>query len=80
LFHPAPVLLPSRSRQLGRRDFASIHNVVGIGCGVYSKTSRAYGELEHRPIEGFIHKLKLLKCQDYGRATFDLLRARALAF
>jgi transposase len=32
------------------------------------------------PIEGFIHKLKLLKCQDYGRATFDLLRARALAF
>jgi transposase len=42
-------------------------------------TSRAYGELEHRPIEGFIHKLKLLECQGYGRATFDLLRARALA-
>jgi transposase len=42
-------------------------------------TSRAYGELEHRPIEGFIHKFKLPKSQCYGRATFDLLRARVLA-
>ena len=31
------------------------------------------------PIEGFIHKLKLLECQGYDRATFDLLRARVLA-
>ena len=30
-------------------------------------------------VEGFIHKLKLIKRQDYGRANFDLLRARALA-
>lgn len=30
-------------------------------------------------VEGFITKLKLLKRQGYGRANFDLLRARALA-
>jgi len=31
------------------------------------------------PVEGFIHKLKLLKRQGYGRANFDLLKARTLA-
>lgn len=31
------------------------------------------------PVEGFINKVKLLKRQGYGRANFDLLRARALA-
>ncbi len=30
------------------------------------------------PVEGFVHKLKLLKRQGYGRAGFDLLRARML--
>ncbi len=31
------------------------------------------------PVEGFVHKLKLLKRQGYGRASFELLRARMLA-
>ena len=31
------------------------------------------------PVEGFVHKLKLVKRQGYGRAGFDLLRARMLA-
>ena len=31
------------------------------------------------PVEGFVHKLKLLKRQGYGRAGFDLLRASMLA-
>ncbi len=31
------------------------------------------------PVEGFIHKIKLIKRQGYGRASMDLLRARALA-
>ena len=26
------------------------------------------------PVEGFVHKLKLLKRQGYGRAGFELLR------
>ena len=31
------------------------------------------------PVEGFVNKLKLVKRQGYGRAGFDLLRARMLA-
>ena len=31
------------------------------------------------PVERFVHKLKLLKRQGYGRAGFELLRARVLA-
>lgn len=31
------------------------------------------------PVEGYVHKLKLIKRQGYGRADFDLLRARVLA-
>ena len=30
-------------------------------------------------VEGFVHKLKLLKRQGYGRAGLELLRARMLA-
>ena len=33
----------------------------------------------NEPVEGFVHKLKLVKRQGYGRAGFDLLRARMLA-
>ena len=36
-------------------------------------------EWSNGPMEGFVHKLKLLKRQGYGRAGFDLLRARILA-
>jgi transposase len=31
------------------------------------------------PVEGFIHKLKLVKRQSYGRANIDLLKARVMA-
>ena len=31
------------------------------------------------PVEGFVHKLKLVKRQGYVRSNFDLLRARMLA-
>jgi transposase len=30
------------------------------------------------PVEGLVHKVKLLKRQGYGRAKFDLLRAPVL--
>ncbi|MDP9475468.1 MAG: transposase, partial [Actinomycetota bacterium] len=30
------------------------------------------------PVEGFVHKLKLVKRQMYGRAGFGLLRRRVL--
>ena len=35
--------------------------------------------LSNGTVEGFVHKLKLVKRQGYGRAGFDLLRARVLA-
>ncbi len=31
------------------------------------------------PVEGHIHRLKLIKRQGYGRAKLDLLRCRVLA-
>ncbi len=34
---------------------------------------------QRHPVEGFIHKLELLKRQGYARAGFDLLKARMLA-
>jgi transposase len=36
-------------------------------------------EWSNGPVEGFVHKLKLLKRQGYGRAGFELLKARMLA-
>lgn len=36
-------------------------------------------EWSNGPVEGFVHKLKLLKRQGYGRAGFTLLKARMLA-
>ena len=36
-------------------------------------------EWSNGPVEGLVTKLKLLKRQGYGRANFDLLRARVLA-
>jgi transposase len=30
------------------------------------------------PVEGHVHRLKLIKRQMYGRASFNLLRARVL--
>jgi transposase len=35
-------------------------------------------EWSNGPVEGFVHKLKLLKRQGYSRADFELLRARML--
>jgi transposase len=36
-------------------------------------------EWSNGPVEGFVHKLELLKRQGYGHSGFDLLRARVLA-
>ena len=66
---------------LAEASEAAVMNKIAAGLRRTSRRCRA-GLTENwstGPIEGFIHKLKLLKCQGYGRATFDLLRARALA-
>jgi len=36
-------------------------------------------EWSNGPVEGHVHRVKLLKRQGYGRANFDLLRHRVLA-
>ena len=35
-------------------------------------------EYSNGQTEGQVHRLKLIKCQGYGRASFDLLRLRVL--
>ena len=66
---------------LAEASEAAVMNKIAAGLRRTSRRCRA-GLTENwstGPIEGFIHKLKPLKCQGYGRVTFDLLRARALA-
>ena len=45
-------------------------------CGGRGAASR---RARNGPVEGLVNKLKLVKRQGYGRAGFDLLRARVLA-
>ena len=55
-----------------RRSAAGLKkDLAAVRAGLTEKWSNG-------PVEGFVHKLKLLKRQGYGRANFDLLRARML--
>lgn len=59
---------------LAMRNFAAglKKNLAAVRAGLTEEWSNG-------PVEGFVHKLKLLKRQGHGRARFDLLRARMLA-
>jgi transposase len=61
-------------RALAIRNFASglRKDLAAVRAGLTETWSNG-------PVEGFVHKLKLLKRQGYGRAGFELLRARMLA-
>ena len=52
---------------------------VGLKKDLDAVTAGLTERWSNGPVEGFVHKLKLLKRQGYGRAGFDLLRARMLA-
>jgi len=52
---------------------------AGLKKDLSAVRARLTEEWSNGPVEGFITKLKLLKRQGYGRANFDLLRARVLA-
>lgn len=52
---------------------------TGLRKDLPAVRTRLTEEWSNGPVEGFVHKLKLLKRQGYGRAGFDLLRARMLA-
>jgi transposase len=62
------------SRSTAMRSFAAgLRKDLGaVRAGLTEKWSNG-------PVEGFVHNLKLLKRQGYGRAGFELLRARMLA-
>ena len=51
---------------------------AGARAGRRGGSSRVDNDLEQRSSRGQITKLKLLKRQMYGRASFDLLRRRVL--
>ena len=55
------------------------HFAAGLRKDVPAVRAGLTEEWSNGPVEGFVHKLKLLKRQGYGRGGFDLLRARMLA-
>jgi transposase len=56
------------------RNFAA-----GLRKDLPAVRTRLTGSWSNGPVEGFVNKLKLLKRQGYGRAGFELLRARMRA-
>jgi transposase len=56
---------------------------VGLATSILADRAAVDAAITERwstgPVEGFMHKLKLLKRQGYGRASFALLRQRVLA-
>lgn len=62
------------SRSTAMRSFA-----LGLRKDLDAVRTGLTQEWSNGCVEGFIHKLKLLKRQGYGRAGFELLRARMLA-
>ena len=61
------------SRSTALRSFA-----VGLSKDLDAVRAGLTETWSNGPVEGFVHKLKLLKRQGYGRAGFELLRARML--
>jgi transposase len=62
------------SRSTAMRNFA-----LGLGKDLDAVRAGLTEEWSNGCVEGLVHKLKLLKRQGYGRAGFELLRARMLA-
>lgn len=62
------------SRSTAMRSFA-----LGLRKDLDAVRAGLTEEWSNGCVEGFVHKLKLLKRQGYGRAGFELLRARMLA-
>jgi hypothetical protein len=67
----------------GEAEASEAAVMVRFAAGLKKDLSAVRAGLTERwnngPVEGFVHKLKLIKRQGYGRASFDLLRARVLA-
>src|ERR1700687_4372475 len=59
--------------EAGRDFYESASRIVNDFENATSRIGRSNG-----PVEGQVHRLKLIKRQMYGRASFDLLRLRVL--
>ena len=55
------------------------HELLPKGLDLDAVRAGLTEEWSNGCVEGFVHKLKLLKRQGDGRAGFELLRARMLA-
>ncbi len=51
----------------------------GIRADLAAVQAALTTEWSNGPVEGHVHRVKLIKRQGYGRAGFDLLRRRVLA-
>ncbi len=61
----------------GLASFVSLAN--GLQADRSAVEAALTTEWSTGPVEGHVHKLKLIKRQGYGRASFALLRRRILA-
>jgi transposase len=76
----APALLDlwlSRAQASGLGPFASL--AAGIRADHAAVETALRLPWSNGPVEGHVHRVKLIKRQGYGRAKLDLLRARVLA-
>jgi len=66
--------------KFGHRFWIPVHGPVCENAAPRSGSSEAIDDnaMEHGPIEGQINRLKAIKRQMYGRAGFELLKARVL--
>ncbi|TAK22128.1 MAG: ISL3 family transposase [Chloroflexota bacterium] len=65
------------ARQSGLPSFVALDN--GIAADRAAVDAALTLPWSNGPVEGYIHKVKLIKRQGYGRAAIALLRARVLA-
>jgi len=70
---PSHVAKPRESTVKELKNFAE--GLKKDGSGVYEATRQAWS---NGPVEGHVNRLKTIKRQMYGRASFDLLRLRVL--
>lgn len=60
-------------------DFLLLSNSPGRSAGIWRRCDwRIATEWSNGPLEGHINRLKVIKRQMYGRAGFELLKARVL--
>lgn len=76
---PERIVLRARACAGGARCPACGKDAAGLKKDLSAVRTGLTERWSNGPVEGFVHNLKLVKRQGYGRAGFDLLKARVLA-